>query len=68
MQEIKPDHSRIDIKTLCELIAAAASKTKPVSRSTAYRLEKLGKIPKRLQTPLSSPVWDRAEVLKALGL
>jgi hypothetical protein len=59
---------RIDGKTACELVAFASCKSKPISRITLIRMEKDGRFPKRLKTPLSSPVYDTQEVLNALGL
>lgn len=60
--------ARIDRPTIRELIAYATCRNRPISNSTLLRMEKDGRIPCRLKTPLTSPVWDTREVLKALGL
>lgn len=60
--------ARIDRPTIRELIAYATCRNRPISNSTLLRMEKDGRIPCRLKTPLTSPVWDTREVLEALGL
>lgn len=60
--------ARSDMTTMRKLIAYSAGRNKPASRATVYRMEKDGRIPKRIPSPLSFPVWDTAEVVKALGL
>ncbi|HFC6102833.1 TPA: lactate dehydrogenase [Neisseria meningitidis] len=56
--------ARIDRPTIRELIAYATCRNRPISNSTLLD----GRIPCRLKTPLTSPVWDTREVLEALGL
>ncbi|EGC61068.1 hypothetical protein NMBES14902_0870 [Neisseria meningitidis ES14902] len=60
--------ARIDRPTIRELIAYATCRNRPISNSTLLRMEKDGRIPCRLKTPLTSSVWDTREVLEALGL
>ncbi|HEZ4719930.1 TPA: lactate dehydrogenase [Neisseria meningitidis] len=48
--------ARIDRPTIRELIAYATCRNRPISNSTLLHMEKDGRIPCRLKTPLTSPV------------
>lgn len=45
--------ARIDRPTIRELIAYATCRNRPISNSTLLRMEKDGRIPCRLKTPLT---------------
>lgn len=59
---------RIDINTARQLIAYSAGRSKPVARCTVYRMERDGRFPARIKSPLPAAVWDTAECLEKLGL